>query len=148
MIHDTARPASGLAPMWTGEAEFDRVAASFGHDLARLAAGETVVRDLRIPDHVAGRALLCRASDEVRRSRLASFFQPQIELRRRLGQGMHDRGEAVVWAAAPPEKGDRRGLSRHYPVRVRSISVREKRIAAGDSWNVSVRGEEWGVDRL
>lgn len=37
---------------------------------------------------------------------------------------------------------------RHLPVHVKAISVVEKTIAAGEVWDVSVRGSVWGLDDM
>ena len=128
--------------------EFFRVAQAFGHDLRRLEAGEAVSRDLRVPDCAGMRRLLCHADEATRAARLASFFQPPLLARRRLGQGMHDRGEAATWAGGPLVESDARGLARHFPCHVRTLSLSEKRVAAGEVWDVSVRGAVWGLDDL
>src|SRR5689334_20683575 len=129
-------PGSGLDE--TAWAEFARVAERFGHDPGRLAAGEEVLGEMRVMGPEMGRKLFCHATDAVREARLASFFQPPIAARARLGQGMHDRGEAAVFAALKPAEGfaDRRGLARHYPLHARTISIVRKHLAPGEIWDV------------
>lgn len=88
------------------------------------------------------------ASAASRPERQKTFFNAPIAARRRLGQGMHDRGEAVLFAAGTIEEADLKGQSRHFPIHVKAISVSEKTIAAGESWDVSVRGEAWDLDDM
>ena len=126
-------------------AEFFEVAGMLEHDAQTLRAGVELRSHLRLPTMEDGRRVLSRATPEERKRRGATFFDA-IRSRQRLGQGMHDRGEAFTFADAEPTQSDGKGLARHLPVRVCAISVAHKTLAAGEVWDVSVRGEDWGVD--
>ena len=128
-------------------AEFFGVAGMLGHDAKTLRAGVELRSHVRLPTMEDGRRVLSRATPEERQRRGATFFDA-IRSRQRLGQGMHDRGEAFTFADAEPTESDGKGLARHLPVRVSAISVAHKTLAAGEVWDVSVRGEDWGVDDI
>ena len=85
--------------------EFWEVAGLLGHDPERLRAGEEIRSRLRIPTLPEARGILSRADAAARRLRAQTFFDA-IRSRQRLGQGLHDRGEAVVWAEGTTPDAD------------------------------------------
>src|SRR5205807_7591504 len=103
---------------------------------------------ITLPTVLDASRVLSMASAASRLERQKTFFNGPIAARRRLGQGMHDRGEAVTFAAGTIEESDLDGQSRHLPVHVKAISLLQKTIAAGETWDVSVRGEAWGLDDM
>lgn len=119
-----------------------------GHDLSAIEQGEECSTYFTLPKVLDARRVLSLATADSRRERQETFFNPGIAARRRLGQGLHDRGEAVLFAAGTIEEADRDGQSRHLPVHVKAISVLHRTIKAGDVWEVSVRGEAWGLDDM
>jgi hypothetical protein len=125
--------------------EFARRAELFGHSVAELERGAEVVTFTRMPTVPSVRALVL-ASEEQRRRRQAVFFSPQIEQRQSIGQGVHDRLEAFVWAAGEMEPIDVERASLHLPFPTRLLSIRNKSLGDGESWDVSVRGEHWELD--
>jgi hypothetical protein len=128
--------------------EFFEKARLLGHDLSAIEHGEECCTYFTLPTVLDGRRVLSNATEASRRERQKTFFNPVIAARRRLGQGMHDRGEAATFADGPIEESDVAGQNRHLPVRVKAISVWEKTIAGGDVWDVSVRGSAWGIDDM
>ena len=121
----------------------------WGHRLGfssqQLASDRELVRYFCVPTLEEGRAILNRATEAQRRQRQTTFFHPAIAARSRLGQGRHDRGEAVLFAAAEVEPRDLQGIDLHLPVHVKAISVSEKVVRSGEDWDVSVRGDHWGI---
>src|SRR5258707_12785105 len=111
-----------------------------GHDLSAIEQGEECCTYFTLPTVLDGRRVLSNATEASHRERQKTFFNPPIAARRRLGQGMHDRGEAATFAGGVIDESDIDGQNRHLPVHVEAISVAEKTIAAGDVWDVSVRG--------
>ncbi|MBL8228234.1 MAG: hypothetical protein JNL98_07145 [Bryobacterales bacterium] len=111
--------------LWQGDTVCTYFGAATPEDLSRLA---------------------CRATEAQRHQRLSTFFNPSIALRSRLGQGIHDRGEAAVFAAFQLSPEDRANVQKQLPAPVKAVSVISKRVAAGEEWDVSVRGEAWGLD--
>src|SRR5438067_561344 len=85
---------------------------------------------------------------EQRRVRAGSFFNPAIRARSRLGQGLHDRGEAAVFAEFELSADDPAALDIHLPLHIKTMSLAHKRIAAGETWDVSVRGDVWDLDDM
>ena len=128
--------------------EFYDKAALFGHDRALLEQGETIERYFTFATLPEGRQLLSAATPEQRKLRQASFFTPPVAARQRLGQGKHDRGEAILFADGAFDDGDEQGVNNHLPARVKAVSIKEKTIPAGTTWDISVRGAEWGIDDL
>jgi hypothetical protein len=136
-------------PLESGRyAEFFRWAQALGFDPDELAGGGELCRYFTLPTFEAGR-ILSHATEEQRRKRQLNFFHPAIAVRSRLGQGMHDRGEAMTFAAGEIPKADiLQGSTRHLPIHVKSVSVLSKTVGAGEMWDVSVRGEVWGLDHM
>lgn len=127
--------------------EFIKVAGLLGHDIDRLMQGEEIVTYIRIPTITQAATILSRADFEQRAKRAETFFD-EIRGRARMGQGIHDRGEAVVFAYGQPLVSDTHGLNRHFPIRVKAISAKTKRIKAGECLDVSTRGSDWGIDHM
>jgi len=129
-------------------AEFFRWGQTLGFDPDELASGRESCRYFTLPTFEAGR-ILSHATEEQRRKRQLSFFHPAIAVRSRLGQGMHDRGEAMTFAAGEiPEADILQGSTRHLPIHVKSVSVLSKTVRGGEMWDLSVRGEVWGLDHM
>jgi len=127
--------------------EFFEVADLLGHDTNRLMLGEEIITYIRIPTITQAANILSRADLEQRAKRENTFFDA-IRGRERMGQGIHDRGEAVVFAYGQPLVSDTHGLNRHFPLRVKAISVKVKRIKAGECLEVSTRGVDWNIDHM
>lgn len=133
------------------EREFLTLATALGHDPGLLVgkeSGEELCAYIEIPTLDVVRRLLSRATPVQRELRQKTFFHPAITARRRLGQGLHDRGEAVVFANGTIPNEDRYSLSNHLPAHMKTISVVRKTICAGEMWDVSVRGDVWNLDEM
>ena len=133
-------------PTGTTPKEFFKRANAFGHDEVELTNGEEIITYFTVSDIDEARDLMSTASKEQKDQRSRTFFNQPIQRRRRLGQGVHDRVESYCFAAGTFDTDDRMGLNRHLPLRVKAVSVREKTIAANEVWDLSVRGEQWGLD--
>jgi len=134
-------PASARQP----QAEFVQRAILLGHDPSVLIGDREERRDYTISGPEEMRRLFCNATEEQARRRSVTFFQPAHRARQRLGQGVHDRGEAFTFAGGSLTEDDRVAMSLHLPLYGRSISVAEKVVKPGERWDVSVRGEDWGL---
>ena len=119
-----------------------------GHNPSDIEQGRECCTYFTIPTLEDGRRLFSMATEDQRQKRQQTFFNPGIAIRQRLGQGMHDRGEAMAFAAGSIVESDRYGLERHLPLHVKAISVAEKTIRANEVWDVSVRGDVWGLDDM
>jgi hypothetical protein len=83
------------------------------------------------------RRLFSRACEEERLRRTAGFMEG-IAYRSRLPQGLHDRSEAYVFAGHPKVTGrDLKAVYNHLPARARMWSILEKRVAPGETWDIS-----------
>ena len=126
--------------------EFYACAGKFGHDIAALRAGEEMCSYITIPTLQEAGRILTHLNEEQRKARAANFFNTAVAARRRLGQGVHDRGEASVITGSDLSEHDLQGLSNHLPLRAKVVSVLHKTVRAGEVWDISVRGEVWGLD--
>lgn len=126
---------------------FKEIAKTLGHDLNALNNGKEITTYIRIPTMPEARKILSRAS-EIQRKKRSSVFYTGIESRQRLPQGMHDRGEEYTHANGHIHSGDKKGLSNHFPIRVKVISIKEKVIKKDEVWDVSIRHDFWGVDYM
>jgi hypothetical protein len=131
----------------TGKIFYDK-ARLLGHDTDALALGEEITTYFRFDTMEDCRRLISMATQEQREKRQEHFYNPPIAARQRLGQGMHDRGEAALFANGTIPDGDRQGIGNHLPGRMKAVSVLKKTLRAGEVWDVSVRGEHWGIDDL
>lgn len=128
--------------------EFQHRARMLGHDLAALERGEEVVSYLLLPTLEEGRRIGSMATPAQRELRQRTFFNPPIAARARLGQGRHDRGEAYCFADGQLLPEDITGLNIHLPFHMKAVSVLRKVVRAGEVWDVSVRGDVWGLDPM
>src|ERR1700761_1962728 len=130
-------------------AEFFDWACRLGFKIEDLADGSELSRYFSIATLEEGRRLISHATPEQCRERQRTFFHPAIAARRKLGQGLHDIGESVIFADTAFTTGNSLvGLNNHLPGHVRATAVFEKRVPSGAVWDVSVRGAEWGIDDL
>ena len=127
------------------ERAFERHARRFGHDVGRLCGGAELVSYPVVPS-VAGVRALAAATPGQRRRRQQVFFNPVVELRRSIGQGIHDRIEAFVFADGTIDPADEARTAHHFPFPTRILSVRHRDVRSGESWDLSVRGDHWGLD--
>jgi hypothetical protein len=123
---------------------FQEVAQLHGHGETLLAQGEEVCTyRMLAPDEIM--RVVSRASTEQRARRKQTFFHPAIAARRRLGQGFHDRAEAYLFAAGDLDERDRAFILKQMPMPARIVSVAHKIVCAGDTWDVSVRAQHFGL---
>lgn len=127
------------------ESAFDEQARRLGHDPGRLTGDAELVSYPSVPTIAAGRALTA-ATAQQRRRRQAVFFGPSIEIRRAIGQGVHDRTEAAIFADGQVEPADEARALIHFPFPTRILSVRHRDVGPGECWDLSVREEHWDID--
>lgn len=121
--------------------EFDIRARQFGHDPARLARGEMLESHVLLPSLHGGSSLTVASPEELA-MRARYFFNPVIHARRRLGQGIHDRCEAVAYGGHTQiAQSDLDGLALHLPFNVRATSLHDKTVRAGETWDLTIDGE-------
>jgi hypothetical protein len=138
--------ASGLDRLTAAqESAFDQHARRLGHDPGQLLGDAELVDYPSLPTVAALRALSA-ANAEQRRRRQAAFFGPSIALRRAIGQGVHDRTEAAVFADGQIDSADEARAMMHFPFPTRILSVRHRDVGPGECWDLSVRDEHWGID--
>ena len=128
-------------------AEFEKRCKSLGHRCEEAGQEHGVCTYFTVPTLDDCRPFLGSTKAQ-RNQRAVSFFNPGIAVRKRLGQGLHDRGEASVFAGGALSEDDRPALAEHLPLHAKAISFVEKVIPAGQTWDVSVRGEHWGLDDM
>lgn len=128
-------------------AEFAQMCQRLGHDSAKSATSAGDERLCLIPDLPTYRSFVT-ASPAQKRQRARHFFNPGVALRARLGQGLHDRGEASVFAVHTLNEADKAALDIHLPLHMKTLSLAHKRVEAGETWDVSLRGDPWGLDEM
>jgi hypothetical protein len=132
-------------PSAAQERAFDRHARRLGHDAGRLRGGAELISYPVVPSIAAVRALSAATPEQPRR-RQRVFFNPVIELRSSIGQGVHDRVEAAVFADGTVDPAEQARAGRHFPFPTRVLSVWHRDVRSGESWDLSVRGDHWGLD--
>jgi hypothetical protein len=138
--------AAGLDRLTVAQdSAFDEHARRLGHDPGLLTGDAELVSYPSLPT-VAGLRALSAASTEQRSRRQAVFFGPPIAIRRGIGQGVHDRTEAAVFADGQLDPVDEARALMHFPFPTRILSVRHRDVGPGECWDVSVREEYWGID--
>jgi len=127
--------------------EFDAKTSIFGLELRRSREEGGHLDYILIPDLTEYRKF-SGASAAQRLARVPHFFNPPIQRRARLGQGLHDRGEAAVFAEHRLSETDEAALAVHLPLHAKAHSIAHHRVPAGTCWDVSVRGDIWGLDDM
>jgi hypothetical protein len=127
------------------ERAFDEHARRLGHDPGQLSGHAELVSYPSLPT-VADVRALSAATAEQRRRRQAVFFGPSIAIRRSIGQGVHDRTEAAVFADGQIDPVDEARAMMHFPFPTRILSVRHRVVGPGACWDLSVREEHWDID--
>lgn len=99
---------------------------------------------MRVPDPLRARALLAPADPEEARRRSAVFHLPKAyRARARLPLGQHDRLEEYLLADGRLHEADRRVHALHFPIHLKSIRLRELRLAAGETADLSAHAADW-----
>jgi hypothetical protein len=148
---DVRSPVGGVVPeTWAclsdaQERAFERHARRFGHEAGRLSGAAELVSYPIVPSIAEVRELSATTPGQ-RRRRQQVFFNPVVELRRSIGQGVHDRLEAAVFADGTIVPADEARTGYHFPFPTRILSVRHRDVRSGESWDLSVRGDHWGLD--
>jgi hypothetical protein len=124
---------------------FDAHARRLGHDPGQLLGDAELVSYPPVLSVVALRALAA-ASAEQRAGRQRVFFGPSIAIRRSIGQGVHDRLEAAIFADGQIDPADDARANLHFPFPTRILSVRHRDVGPGECWDISVRDEHWDID--
>ena len=132
-------PPEGDAP----SAEFDRIAWFAGQNAAALARGQAQVSYLWVPDLECLTRLLRHASPTTQALRREML--PKHAYRSRLWQGVHDRGEAHVFGAAPVAPEDRERMAPHFPAPCVVHSIPRLRLGPGESLDLSSLPEHWNL---
>ncbi|MGE6781825.1 hypothetical protein ACQKGL_04835 [Ensifer adhaerens] len=124
-------------------AEFERIAAAAGHDMSELEAGHIATAFLRVGNIHSLRWWMSHAAEMARAKRLQSF--DHFGGRARLWQGVHDRGEAYIFAGERLKALDVERMVEHFPARLKVVSARNIELAADAVLDVSATAEDWEV---
>ena len=134
------------------EDNFYKIAEECGYsqdNIARMKNGETVIEFRFIPTLEELSRIVSRADDKIRRARAEVFFDAEnIRSRRRIGQGIHDRAEKILFAYGEPlSESDIAGLKKHQPHPVKfysalNVTVKKNQCldftAVGDDFDLSL----------
>ena len=130
----------------TEKEEFLSIAKDAGQEVDLLLQDGECITYYRIDTMPEARRILSQATLEERKKRSETFLDG-LEYRSRIPQGMHDRGEAYVFADHPLEaEKDQVGHRNHLPIYVRTWSILEKTVRPGEVWDVTLHPSEFGVD--
>lgn len=116
-------------------------------ELESLKAGETVVSYRFIPDLDELSKIFCRADDKIRDARDKVFFSSRdIQIRSRLGQGIHDRAEAILFARGKPQsQSDIDGMKIHQPHPVKLYAVEELVVGKNECVDFSAFSDDFNL---
>lgn len=125
--------------------EFYTKAALLGHDAEKLAAGEEIVTYGTFKNLLEGKYLLSVATPEQRIARQETFITPPLIARQRLYQGRHDFAEAIIFANEEFIECDHQGPGNCMPALIKGVSVLQKRVRCGETWDLSVLASSWST---
>ncbi len=128
--------------------EFLHKASLIEHDPRQLLNGEEITTYFHLHNFEIARQVLSNATDEHHQMRLPFFYSPAHQLRAKLGQGKHDRGEAVAFAGALISEQDAKGIKRHFPICVKGVSVLHKIVPKGTTWDLTMPQEIWNLGEM
>ncbi|MFK0278725.1 hypothetical protein ACIQUG_34050 [Ensifer sp. NPDC090286] len=86
---------------------------------------------------------MSHAGEKARRRRLRSFGD--FGGRTRLWQGVHDRGEAYIFAGRALDPHDVERMREHFPARLKVVSARSIELSEGAVFDVSATADDWDV---
>ncbi len=122
---------------------FATISRLFGHDTSQLRADAQVVSYARIPSLPEARRVFSRATPDIRVARSEVFYEG-IRKRRRLFQGMHDRGEEFLFADGHMHEQDRINIESHLPLHSKLVSIETKVVGANEVWDLTLPYDHYG----
>lgn len=116
-------------------------------EITRLKGGEVVVKYRLIPTFEELSGIFSRADDDVRAAREKIFFaDKRFRLRSRIGQGIHDRGEKIVFSRGEKlSEYDMAGMKKHQPHPVKFFAARELTVRAGECYDFSALADDFDL---
>ena len=125
-----------------GEEEFIRFAQRFGitedklsnNKFVRIRTGGKTPEELR--------EKVSMATDAMRKVRARTFFD-NIRVRSRMGQGIHDRLEAYIFADGTFTEYDMEGMNRHVPIPIMLSCAHSITIKAGKCMDLTADAVDW-----
>ncbi|SDN97156.1 hypothetical protein [Ensifer sp. YR511] len=124
-------------------AEFDAVARACGHTYLRQHPSFHFASKIRV-DNIEGlQRHLCHVDEATKQARLVAF--EELSNRKRLWQGVHDRGEAYIFASGTLAQGDHELMAEHFPARLKAVSIARLTLEPGEVLDLSTHPDEWAV---
>jgi len=132
------------------EQEFMKICRECGYEeeeLGRLRAGNTVLKYRMIPTLEELTCIFSRADNQMRAAREKVFYRDRsIRLRKRIGQGIHDRAEKIIFSFGEPLSDyDISGLKKHQPHPVKFYSALNLEVPAGVCLDFSAFADDFGL---
>ena len=118
------------------------------HSREKLLGGEEIISFFKFLSLEEGGYAASNATTEDRAIRSKTFFHDSIIARAKLGQGVHDRGEAFVFAGVTPTEADRKSFSEHLPLHAKATSVLYKTVKKGETWDITIDPRFWGLNEM
>ncbi len=113
-----------------------------------LHSGQMTVTYQKIASLEELAQMFSRADDDIRALREQSFETRRFKARSRIGQGVHDRAEKIIFShGASLSESDRNGLKRHQPHCVKVVSARQLTLEAGECWDFTAYPTDFGLER-
>ncbi len=130
--------------------EFMKICRECGYDeeeLGRLRDGDTVLKYRMVPTLEELTRIFSRADSNMRAAREKVFYSDRsIRLRKRIGQGIHDRAEKIIFSFGEPlSDSDISGLKKHQPHPVKFYSALNLRVPAGECLDFSAFADDFGL---
>lgn len=116
-------------------------------EMQRIQSGEAVVKYRFIPTLEELTRVFVKADDEIRMKRAEVFFKDRkIMLRSRIGQGIHDRAEKILFARGEKlSEYDIAGMKKHQPHPVKFFSALNFTVKAGECYDFSAHAADFDL---
>lgn len=122
--------------------EFYRTAEQFGISRQEIDSEELIIKKTggRTVEELRKKASM--ATDEMRKIRAESFFD-NIKDREKIGQGIHDRLEAYVFADGNFSEEDIAGMNKHVPIPIQVVCGKRIEVGLGECLDLTADGADW-----
>ena len=122
--------------------EFYRVAEQFGVSRQEIDSGEKIIKKTGAKTVDDLRNKVSMATDEMRQIRAASFFD-NIRSHGKIGQGIHDRLEAYIFANGSFSEEDLTGMSKHIPIPILFTCGKKITVKSGECLDLTANRADW-----
>lgn len=122
--------------------EFYQVAERFGISRQEVDLGKQIVKKTGGNTVEELRNKVSMATDEMRKIRAATFFD-NIKNHGKIGQGIHDRLEAYIFADGNFSQKDIEGMNKHVPIPIQFVCGKKIVVEAGECLDLTANRADW-----